>query len=42
MQQEEENFITKSNKEIVEKFMNFIGAIIAFGISMIPLYFAIN
>lgn len=42
MQQDEETFVTKDNKEVVDKFMNFIGAIIAFAISMIPLYFAIN
>lgn len=42
MQQDEETFVTKDNKEVVDKFMNFIGAIIAFKISMIPLYFAIN
>lgn len=42
MQQDEENFITKDNREMVDKFMNIMGAIIAFAISMIPLYFAIN
>lgn len=42
MQQDEETFIAKDNREIVDKSMNFIGAIIAFAISMIPLYFAIN
>ena len=37
-----EDFVTKENKDFADKFMNFIGAIIAFAISMIPLYFAID
>lgn len=42
MQQDEETFIAKDNREMVDKFTNFIGAIIAALISLIPLYFAIN
>ena len=42
MQQDEKDSISKENKEIGDNFMNFIMAIIAFAISVIPLYFAIN